>query len=82
MKVNGSVMDAATRRPIGGARVRIGNRVTYTNPVGVYVLKVHDSASATLDVSAPGYQATTSECSTPATRRPVCDIELAPLKTH
>ena len=77
MKVNGFVSDAATGRPIGGARVRIGERSVYTNPTGAYIMKVGNHASADIIVAAPGYETSTTTCVTPD-RHPVCDFVLTP----
>jgi len=78
MKVSGFVSDALTGRPIGGARVRIDDRIVYANPVGTYIVKVHGSSTATAEVSAPGYDTSTVKCATPG-RHPVCDVVLHPV---
>jgi hypothetical protein len=78
MKVSGFVSDAANGHPIGGARVRIEDRICYTSAVGTYLLKVHKKPTATADVAAPGYVASTVTCQTPG-KHPVCDVVLTPI---
>jgi hypothetical protein len=65
MKVSGFVSDAVNGHPIGGARVRIEDRIVYTTAVGTYILKVHKKPTATADVAAPGYTPSTVTCQTP-----------------
>lgn len=78
MKLNGFVSNARTRQPIGGARVRVGDLVTYAEGSGAYLLKVHRGSSATAEVSAPGYETKMVTCDAP-NRRPVCDVALTPV---
>ena len=78
MKLNGFVSDARTGKPVGGARIRVGELVTYTKETGAYLMKVHREPRTVAEVAAPGYETAVVTCEA-STKRPVCDLRLVPI---
>lgn len=77
MRLNGIVSDARTGKAVAGARIRVGEYVTYSATTGTYQMKVRRESRATAEVSAPGYRTSTVKCEA-TTKRPVCDVPLTP----
>lgn len=77
MKLNGFISDAQTGKAISGARIRVGELLTYSDVTGAYLLKIHREPQVTAEISAPGYDVNSVTCDTP-TRLPVCDVQLVP----
>lgn len=72
-RLNGRVSDAATGKPVPGARISLGDVTTSTDSDGDYALQRHP-AEGVLQILAPGYRRAQREMS----QRPGLDVKLQP----
>jgi hypothetical protein len=75
MRLTGVVRDHGTQEPIMGAGVVVGDKWTFTDPLGRYALKT-DWEQCTIQVKAPGYVPASATVDPGNERYPVLDVAL------